>query len=37
MIKNVKLLTYGECDCFLEYLKFKNDLIQCKALCCNKS
>ena len=24
-------------DCFLEYINFKDDLIECKCLCCNKS
>ena len=25
------------CYCFLEYTNFKDDLIECKCLCCNKS
>ena len=25
------------CDCFLEYTNFKDDLIEYKCLCCNKS
>ena len=25
------------CDCFLEYINFKDDLIECKCLSCNKS
>ena len=25
------------CKCFLEYTNFKDDLIECKCLCCNKS
>ena len=24
------------CDCFLEYIRFKADLIECKCLCCSK-
>ena len=25
------------CDCFLEYINFKNNLIEYKCLCCNKN
>ena len=28
-------ITYKVCDCFLEYTKFKDDLIGCNCLCCN--
>ena len=28
---------YKDCKCFLEYTNFKNDLIEYKYLCCNKS
>ena len=28
---------YKYCDCFLEYTNFKDDLIEYKCLCCNKS
>ena len=39
MIKSVKLvITYEEvCDFFLEYRNFKDDLIECKCLSCNKN
>ena len=30
-------IKYKYCDCFLEYANFKDDLIECKCLCCNKS
>ena len=43
MIKNVKItygitcgITYGVCDYFVEYTNFKDDLIGCKCLRCNK-
>ena len=29
-------IKYKYCDCFLEYTKFKDDLIEYKYLCCNK-
>ena len=28
---------YKDCHCFLEYTTFKEDLIEYKCLCCNKS
>ena len=28
---------YKYCDCFLEYLHFKDDLIEYKCSCCNKN
>ena len=28
---------YKYCDCFLEYTNFKDNLIEHKCLCCNKS
>ena len=30
-------IRYKNCDCFLEYTNFKDDLIEYKCLCCNKS
>ena len=30
-------ITYKECDCFLKYTNFKDDLIEYKCLCCNKN
>ena len=30
-------IRYKYCDCFLEYANFKDDLIECKSLCWNKS
>ena len=30
-------IKYKDCDCFLEYKNFKNDLIEYKCLCCSKS
>ena len=30
-------IKYNYCDCFLEYLNFKDDLIEYKCLCCNKN
>ena len=30
-------IKYNYCDCFLEYTKFKDDLIEYKYLCCNKN
>ena len=30
-------IKYKYCDCFLEYANFKDDLIDYKCLCCNKS
>ena len=30
-------IKYKYCDCFLEYVNFKDDLIEYKCLCCNKS
>ena len=30
-------ITYKVCDCFLEYTDFKDDLIECKCVCCNKN
>ena len=35
VIKNVKHAEF--CDCFLEYINFKDDLIEYKCLCCNKN
>ena len=39
MIKHVKLeeLHMTICDGFLEYRNFKDNLIECKCLCCNKN
>ena len=34
-LKHVELDNY--CDCFLEYTNFKDDLIVCKCLYCNKN
>ena len=37
--KNVKLVELNisiVSDCFLEYINFKDDLIEYKCLCCNK-
>ena len=28
---------YKHCDCFFRYTNFKDDLIKCKCLCCNKN
>ena len=28
---------YKYCNCFLEYINFKDDLIEYKCLCCNKN
>ena len=30
-------IKYKYCDCFLEYTNFKDDLIECKCLCCHKN
>ena len=30
-------MKYKYCDCFLEYTNFKDDLIECKCMCCNKN
>ena len=30
-------IKYKYCDCFLEYINFKNDLIEYNCLSCNKS
>ena len=30
-------ITYDVCVCFLEYTNFKDDLIECKYLICNKN
>ena len=30
-------IKYKYCDCFIEYTNFKDDLIECKWLCCNKN
>ena len=30
-------IKYRYCNCFLEYKKFKDELIECKCLCCNKN
>ena len=27
-------IKYKCCNCFLEYINFKDDLIECKCLCC---
>ena len=39
MIKKCKScgVKHNDCDCFLEYKTFKDDLIECKCLCCNKN
>ena len=29
-------IKYKYCDCFLEYTDFKDNLRECKCLCCNK-
>ena len=33
----IRGIKYTYCDCFLEYTNFKDDLIEYKCLCCNKS
>ena len=30
-------INYKDCDCFLEYTKFEDDLIEYKCLCCKKN
>ena len=30
-------MKYKDCDCFFEYIKFKDNLRGCKCLCCNKN
>ena len=30
-------IKYKYCDCFLKYTNFKDDLIECQCLCCNKN
>ena len=30
-------IKYKDCDCFLEYINFKDDLIEYKCLCCNRN
>ena len=30
-------IKYKYCDCFLEYINFKDDLTEQKCLCCNKN
>ena len=30
-------IKYKYCDCFLEYMNFKDDLIEYKCFCCNKN
>ena len=30
-------IKYKHCNCFLEYMDFKDDFIECKCLCCNKN
>ena len=30
-------IKYKYCDCFFEYTNFKDDLIECKCLCCSKN
>ena len=30
-------IKYKYCDYFLEYIKFKDDLMEYKCLCCNKN
>ena len=37
MIKNVKLVEYKNCDWFLEYSNFEDDLIEYKCLIYNKN
>ena len=39
MIKNCETcgIKYKYCNCFLEYVNFKDDLIECKCLFCNKN
>ena len=37
--KKIKMcvIKHKYCNCFLEYKKFKDGLIECKGLCCNKN
>ena len=39
MKKQIKMciIKYKYCNCFLEYMKFKDGLIEFKGLCCNKN
>ena len=30
-------IKYKDCECFLEYTNFKDDLIEYKCSCCNKN
>ena len=30
-------IKYKDCDCFFEYINFKENLIEYKCLCCNKN
>ena len=30
-------IKYKNCDCFLEYINFKDDLIECRCLGCKKN
>ena len=30
-------IKYKDCDCFLEYINPKDDLIEYKCLCCNRN
>ena len=30
-------IKYKYCDCFFEYPNFKEDLMECKCLCCDKN
>ena len=30
-------IKYKHCECFLEYTNFKDDLVECRSLCCNKN
>ena len=37
VIKNVKRVEYKDCECCLEYINFKNNLMECKGLYCNNN
>ena len=30
-------IKYKDCMCFLEYANFRDNVIECKCLCCNKN
>ena len=38
-IKNKKTggIKFKDCECYLEYTSFKDDLVEYKCLCCNKN